>query len=148
MTFSKRKVWILLLIGLLSEAVGFILIKRGLHSTPPFSSQSLTSLVFIGAILKSPQVLIGTAFEALHFGVLMELLSVSDLSYIIPLTSIGYILTPLSALLFLGEGIPPVRWIGILLVCLGVTMVSLSDRQKKTVSGHLRVRRPEESGPS
>ena len=131
MTFSKKKVWLLLLAGLISEAVGFVLIKRGLGQVPVFTSHSLTSFGFLVSVLKSPQVLIGTAFEALHFGVLMELLSVSDVSYIIPLTSIGYVLTPISALFFLGEGIPPVRWAGILFVCIGVAMVSFSDKKSR-----------------
>lgn len=131
MIFSRKKVLLLLLAGLLSEAVGFVLIKRGLASVPSFSSSSLTGIDFVLPLMKSPLVLIGTAFEALHFGVLMELLSVSDVSYVIPLTSIGYILTPLSALVFLGEGIPPLRWAGILLVCAGVALVSVSDRKKK-----------------
>jgi drug/metabolite transporter (DMT)-like permease len=130
-TFSKKKVWLLLLAGLISEAVGFVLIKRGLVHVPVFTSHSLISSEFIVSVLKSPQVLIGTAFEALHFGVLMELLSVSDVSYIIPLTSIGYVLTPISALFFLGEGIPPVRWAGILFVCIGVAMVSFSDKKSR-----------------
>ena len=130
-TFSKKKVWLLLLAGLISEAVGFVLIKRGLVQVPVFTSHSLTSSEFLVSVLKSPQVLVGTAFEALHFGVLMELLSVSDVSYIIPLTSIGYVLTPISALFFLGEGIPPVRWAGILFVCIGVAMVSFSDKKSR-----------------
>ena len=128
MSFSRRKIWILLLAGLLSEAIGFVLIKRGLANVPAFSGQSLKSLSFLLPVVASPQVLVGTAFEALHFGILMELLSVSDVSYIIPLTSIGYILTPLSALFFLQEKIPMLRWVGILLVCAGVAAVSLSDR--------------------
>ncbi|MCL5284727.1 MAG: hypothetical protein M1313_03080 [Nitrospirae bacterium] len=131
MTFSRKKIWILLLIGLLSEAVGFVLIKKGLAQVPVFTTSSLTSFSFLLSIMKNPEVLIGTAFEALHFGVLMELLSVSDVSYIIPLTSIGYILTPISALLFLSEGIPPGRWTGILFVCIGVMLVSLSDKEHK-----------------
>jgi len=131
-TFSKKKVWILLLVGLVSEAIGFVLIKRGLDHVPVFTIHSLTSFDFLGPILKSPQVLFGTAFEALHFAVLMELLSVSDVSYIIPLTSIGYVLTPISAFFFLGEGIPAVRWIGILLVCAGVVLVSVSDKKSRT----------------
>ena len=131
MSFSKRKTWTLLLAGLLSEAVGFVLIKRGLTNVPAFSGHSLESLSFLIPVVSSPKVLLGTAFEALHFGILMELLSVSDVSYIIPLTSIGYILTPLSALFFLQETIPLLRWMGILLVCAGVAAVSLSDRSGK-----------------
>jgi len=135
-SFSRRKLWGLLLAGLISEAIGFVLIKRGLAIVPGFSGKSLSSLSFLIPVVKSPQVLIGTAFEALHFGILMELLSVSDVSYIIPLTSIGYVLTPLSALFFLGETIPPLRWSGILLVCAGVAAVSVSDRGQKGGGGH------------
>jgi len=130
MSFSRKKVFFLLFLGLISEAVGFVLIKRGLSSVPPFSSASLTSSGFVVHLIQSPLVLIGTAFEALHFGVLMELLSVSDVSYVIPLTSIGYILTPLSAWIFLGEGVPSLRWGGIFFVCAGVSLVSVSDRRK------------------
>ncbi len=131
MSFSRKKIWLLLLTGLVSEAVGFVLIKKGLVQVPVFTTSSMTSFTFLYSIVKNPQVLLGTAFEALHFGVLMELLSVSDVSYIIPLTSIGYILTPISALLFLSEGIPPVRWAGIFFVCAGVMLVSFSDRQHR-----------------
>lgn len=131
MTFSGKKVVLLLLAGLLSEAVGFVLIKRGLATVPAFSLASITGTGFLSAILHSPLVLLGTAFEALHFGVLMELLSVSDVSFVIPLTSVGYLLTPLSAMVFLGESIPPVRWVGILFVCSGVALVSISDRGKR-----------------
>ncbi len=113
-----------------------MLIKRGLAAVPGFSGHSLSSLSFLLPVVKSPQVLIGTAFEALHFGILMELLSVSDVSYIIPLTSVGYVLTPLSALFFLGERIPPLRWFGILLVCAGVAAVSVSDRGQKDGASH------------
>jgi drug/metabolite transporter (DMT)-like permease len=137
-SYSRKKIWGLLLVGLLSEAVGFVLIKRGLSEVPAFSGHSLQSLSFLLPVITSPQVLIGTAFEALHFGVLMELLSVSDVSYIIPLTSIGYVLTPLSALFFLQEKIPTLRWIGIFLVCTGVAAVSLSDRSGKDHSAASR----------
>lgn len=137
MKFSRKKIFFLLIAGLISEAVGFVLIKRGLFSVPEFSISSLSGPAFVLSLLKSPLVLIGTAFEALHFGVLMELLSVADVSYIIPLTSIGYILTPFSAILFLDEGISPMRWTGILFVCAGVALVSVSDQKKSAGTRNL-----------
>jgi drug/metabolite transporter (DMT)-like permease len=137
-SYSRKKIWGLLLAGLLSEAIGFVLIKRGLAGVPAFSGHSLHSLSFLIPVITSPQVLVGTAFEALHFGVLMELLSVSDVSYIIPLTSIGYVLTPLSALFFLQEKIPTLRWVGIFFVCAGVAAVSISDRSGKDHSAQSR----------
>ena len=111
------------MIGLFSEAVGFVLIKKGLAQVPVFTTSSLTSFSFLVSIMKNPQVLVGTSFEALHFGVLRELLSVSDVSYISPLTSIGYILTPIFANIFLHEAVPPLRWAGISLICAGVIVL-------------------------
>ncbi|AFS53853.1 hypothetical protein BOX24_06545 [Leptospirillum ferriphilum] len=115
-------VFLLMAIGLASEAWGFVLIKKGLLQHPPagpFLSGSHLAAVFF-QLVSTPLVLLGTALEALHFGVLMELLSFGEVSFIIPLTSVGYVLTPLTALFLLHETIPPERWAGIVLVCAGV----------------------------
>jgi drug/metabolite transporter (DMT)-like permease len=54
----------------------------------------------------------------------MTLLSWADLSYVLPVTSIGYVLVALSGKFLLNEQIAPKRWAGILLVMGGVAMVS------------------------
>lgn len=124
----KKPVWyvfFLLAIGLGSEAWGFVLIKKGLFETAvqtPFLSTSHFIGVFF-QIVETPLVLLGTALEALHFGILMELLSFGDVSFMIPLTSIGYVVTPLTALFLLHETVPPERWAGIVLICCGVAVI-------------------------
>lgn len=129
----KKPMWYvlgLMAVGLGSEAWGFVLIKRGLldgASHLPFLTTGHFGQVF-DQILTTPKILVGTTLEALHFGVLMELLSFGDVSFIIPLTSVGYILTPLTALVFLHETIPPIRWIGILFICAGVFVILRKDR--------------------
>ncbi|MHB1286218.1 MAG: hypothetical protein ACYCYP_06610 [Leptospirales bacterium] len=124
----KRPLWyvfLLMTIGLGSEAWGFVFIKKGLlsaDSASPFLTAAHVTGIFF-QIVETPLVLLGTALEALHFGILMELLSFGEVSFIIPLTSVGYILTPITALFLLHETIPPLRWAGILLVCLGVAVI-------------------------
>lgn len=119
--------WMIALLsgGLLSEAVGFVLIRVGFeHSLQHHSFYSLQAVHhLLGNILTSAAILSGTAFEAVHFGFLLELLSLSDVSFIIPLTSLGYVLTPVFAHLFLNETIPPLRWAGISLICAGVLTI-------------------------
>ncbi|MBO7469081.1 MAG: EamA family transporter [Bacteroidales bacterium] len=47
-----------------------------------------------------------------------------DLSIVYPLTSISYIFTILLAMFLLGETVSVIRWVGILLVMLGVGMIA------------------------
>ena len=47
-----------------------------------------------------------------------------DLSVVYPLTSISYIFTILLAMFLLGESVSVVRWMGILLVMLGVGLIA------------------------
>ena len=47
-----------------------------------------------------------------------------DLSIVYPLTSISYIFTILLAMFLLGETVSVVRWVGILLVMLGVGLIA------------------------
>ena len=55
----------------------------------------------------------------------MTLLSWADLSYVLPVTAIGYVLVALVGRLFLAEQISIKRWAGIGLIVAGVALVSL-----------------------
>ncbi len=91
----------------------------------------------LGDIGNSPVALIGTLFHpwvALGVALLlvwtlthMALLSWADLSYVIPVTAIGYVLTALSGEFVLGETVTPAHWLGILLITAGVTLVGLTS---------------------
>ena len=54
----------------------------------------------------------------------MSLLSWADLSYVLPVTSVGYVLSALCGKFFLAEQISLTRWAGTLLIVAGTAMVS------------------------
>jgi len=54
----------------------------------------------------------------------MALMSWADLSYILPITSVGYILTALVGKYILGEHISAARWCGTVLIFAGMVVVS------------------------
>jgi uncharacterized membrane protein len=56
---------------------------------------------------------------------LVALLSWADLSFIVPATSLSVVTTTLGAKWFLQERMTRLRWVGTLLVCLGVALLSL-----------------------
>jgi len=51
------------------------------------------------------------------------LLSWADVSFVIPATALSYVVGALGARILLGERLGPMRWVGILLVSLGVAIV-------------------------
>ena len=55
----------------------------------------------------------------------MALLSWADLSYVVPVTSVGYALTALAGQVFLHETVDWKRWAGIGLIVAGVALVGV-----------------------
>ena len=54
----------------------------------------------------------------------MALLSRADLSYVLPVTAIGYVLNALAGRLILAEQVSATRWAGTLLIVAGSALVS------------------------
>ncbi len=63
-------------------------------------------------------------FYIIGMVIYLFLLKTYELSVVYPLTSISYIFTTLIAIFLLGEAVPVTRWIGILLVMLGVGLIA------------------------
>jgi drug/metabolite transporter (DMT)-like permease len=72
----------------------------------------------------------------------MALLSWADLSYVMPVTAIGYVLTAFAGRFFLGEPVSFLRWTGIVLITSGVYLVGRTAPATSTIDGNPR------SGPS
>ena len=76
-------------------------------------------------VLRNPYVLGGLLTLALSFFALLGLLSISNVSFAIPVTAIGYLLEVLLAKLALKEQVHWRRWLGASLVACGVVLISL-----------------------
>jgi len=71
---------------------------------------------------------IGIAMMTLAFFSLLAMLSIENVSFVVPVTALSYAAGALGAILFLHERISPQRWLGVAIVCAGVTLVWLSRR--------------------
>jgi len=71
---------------------------------------------------------IGIAMMTLAFFSLLAMLSIENVSFVVPVTALSYAAGALGAMLFLHERISPQRWLGVAIVCAGVTLVWLSRR--------------------
>jgi drug/metabolite transporter (DMT)-like permease len=81
-----------------------------------------TPLALIGALFH-PWVALGVVLLIVWTLTQMALLSWADLSYVMPVTASGYVLTAFAARFLLAEAISPARWTGIVLVSAGVILV-------------------------
>ena len=78
--------------------------------------------------MKVPWMWIGVAMMALAFFSLLAMLSIENVSFVVPVTALSYAAGALGGVVFLGERVSSRRWLGVLLVCIGVTLVWLGKR--------------------
>lgn len=71
---------------------------------------------------------IGVAMMAIAFFSLLLLLSFEPVSFVVPVTALSYLVGAVGGIFFLGETVSPQRWIGIFLVCIGVTLVVIANK--------------------
>lgn len=77
-------------------------------------------------IIFSPWVLLGTSLLILWMLSRMTLLSWADLSYVLPVTSIGYVITTFLGKYFFAEQITWQRWMGTAAIMAGTILVGLT----------------------
>lgn len=131
------KLVVILLIGLMMEATGVVFLSKGLKQIGEAASISVAEVArLIGRGIANPNILAGVALEAGFFGTLLYLMSRGDVSFVWPLTSLGFVLTTLAARFILKEEVSAFRWGGVLLIVLGAGLITYSEKlQKKPSSG-------------
>ena len=107
---------------ILSNAFGNFSLTWGLKHQ--VRALTLSPLSYIEAIF-SPWVTLGVLLLIVWLLSRMTLFSWADLSYVLPVTSLGYVANALIGRFFLNEQITPGRWMGTLLIVAGTTLVGL-----------------------
>lgn len=113
---KQLKTWLFAAVVILSNAFGNLLLDKGVHGT---------GLRLGHGVEINPWWLVsGVLLLILWMLSRMTLLGWADLSYVLPVTSLGYVLTVVLAVVFLGESITPRRWLGTVLIVAGTAIVS------------------------
>jgi drug/metabolite transporter (DMT)-like permease len=124
----RLKTWICATVVVLSNVFGNFFMKRGMPAELP------NPLAYITALFQ-PWVSLGVILLILWMLSRMALLSWADLSYVLPVTSIGYVLVALAGRVLLNEQITATRWAGILLIVAGVALVSVGSTPQTSAVG-------------
>jgi len=117
---------LMIAIVVLGGSAGDVFITKGMKQVGEISTMHPRKLISIAArVLTNVNFLIGVFFMACSFFAFLAVLSWADLSFVLPATSLSFVITTLGAKFILNEQITRLRLAGTVLVCLGVALISL-----------------------
>jgi len=126
MASEKRlriKTLVMVLAMVVCANVGDLLLKRGMTEIGAVGiSASALSRAFWMTV-SSGTIWLGIIFLIGFMVSYMTVLSWADYSYVMPAGDFGYAILTLLAVVFLHESVSPKRWVGVVLICVGVLLV-------------------------
>lgn len=105
----------------LTASCGDTFLARGMKSVGPVSIHHLGELIHA---LLTPWVAAGIVVLIGFFASYLTALSWADLTYVLPATSVGYVIMELLGHFWLHEFVSPWRWLGIVFITAGVGFVA------------------------
>ena len=119
----RIKTLVMILAMVVCANAGDLMLKRGMTRIGAVEiSPSGLQHAFLATVTNGT-IWIGIVFLAGFMLSYMTVLSWADYSYVMPAGAFGYALLTLLAVVFLHENVSPRRWIGVVLICVGVLLV-------------------------
>jgi drug/metabolite transporter (DMT)-like permease len=94
----------------------------------PESFRPMAMLRFIGKAMRNGWVWLALPLLAASFYSLLILLSWAPLSIVIPASAFNYVVGTFGAKYLLNEQVSMKRWLGVMMVCVGVALVLLTGK--------------------
>ena len=114
----------LLFLIVVSGTAGELCVSRAMKSVGEVHDFRPRSILrFVLQSLRLPWMWLGIALMGLGFFSLLAILSFQEVSFVVPVSALSYAAGAFGAKAFLGERINRNRWVGIAVVCIGVTIV-------------------------
>lgn len=124
------KTALVLIIAIFSQAVGNVYLTRAMKAITMASAAAGEDVLATAARAASnPTLWLGTVLLIVFFVLYSAALSWADLSFVLPATAFGYVLNVAAGHYFLSESVTPARWVGSVIITLGVFLVSRSGER-------------------
>jgi drug/metabolite transporter (DMT)-like permease len=119
------KTLLLVVVAATLAALGHVMLSKGMKTIGDMTEVPSGRLAaMLGRTVSNPWVLFGVLFQASFFFLYLTLLSRADVSLVLPLTAVDYIVVALLAHALLGEVVTAARWAGIAFIIVGVALIS------------------------
>ncbi len=123
-TVRSMRTYTLLALTVLFNSMGNFLLSAGMKQVGEVRTWSIGPLLnVLAGAFTTGAILAGIASLILFYILHLLLLSWADYSYVLPASASGYIVVPLLGHVFGGETVGAIRWVGVLLVAIGVALV-------------------------
>jgi hypothetical protein len=118
------KTYLLISLMVVFGPLGNVLLGKGMKRIGAVSiGTPAGALDLLSRILTSGTIWLGIGFLLTFFMAYMLVLSWADYSYVQPASSVAYGMVVMLAHFMLREVVTPMRWMGVLLICVGVLVV-------------------------
>ena len=115
---------VVLSLSVLTQVVGNLLLSKGMKEAAAASTVGRELVSTAAHAIESPTVWLGIVILTAFFLLNSALVSWADLSFVLPATSVAYVLNVAVGHFFLHESVGPLRWAGSITICLGVVLVT------------------------
>jgi drug/metabolite transporter (DMT)-like permease len=121
------KTLVLVFIAAILGGTGHVMLSKGMKTVGDLTEAPSGRLGgMIGRAVSSPWLLGGVALQMTFFFMYLTLLSRANVSLVLPMTAVDYVVVAMLAQWLLAESVTPVRWAGIGFIVVGVVLVSRS----------------------
>jgi uncharacterized membrane protein len=118
-----RRPFLLVMLAIVLGLAGLYLVRAALAGIGGFTLGSAAAMARLPALAADWRFLAGGALLLVVLLISLELYGSQELSKVVPLYSLSYVLIALIGELFLHEHVTVQRWIGILTIVVGVVML-------------------------
>jgi drug/metabolite transporter (DMT)-like permease len=117
--------WVLAGMMVSADVLSDLMLSRGMKQVGRRLDLTVGNLIKVPLlVLRNSRTLAAIGLSAVHFFAFLALLSYWDLSIVIPIGALVFVLGTAAARLVLRERVPPIRWIGVCLIALGVAIAA------------------------
>jgi len=130
------KTYAVLTVAILVQATGNVFLSKGMKSIASTSQIGQGELLSIPyQAVTSPMIWIGVALSIIFYVLFATALSWKDLSFVLPVISLEVVLNVAFGSWFLNELVSSKRWIGALLIAIGIILVLRSETRTVETGG-------------
>ncbi len=124
------KTLVTIFFAIICQTLGDVCLTKGMKSIGEVNTLNPIELLHIGVqVFTNPLIWLGLGMLMVFYFLYLAALSWADLSYVLPVSAFGYTLNAVLAKWLLDEQVSLTRWVGTLVICIGVAVVSRTEQK-------------------